>query len=389
MHLPGHILWIAALALLLALPPALSEIDDAEYQQALDEIAAKQDELDNAITAGEFSRLYSLRKEIDEMKQELRSGRLGAIFIITQTWEDIQEIEQLLVQASTAFNTDTTELNEKLSLLEQELNEAESSFYESEYDSAILIGYKTRKDLSGILSDTMVLSLSEISSIEEKLENRIIFSPGPARLISDAKKQLQLAKQHYLQGQQFLENNETDSANQAFDESREAAKRAFELVVEAEAGTGPLESIIIAALILLPLGAVAVLIFYFYKHLKRTQIISNIDKKRVKENTLTEVERTITVRNMEKKQILALIIDSLDPPMRVSTIYTEPERESKERLIWRAEIAPGEEKTFSYSLVVPPTPKGTSLTVTGAKVMYALDGHNMAFASEDEEIKVE
>jgi hypothetical protein len=370
-----------------------ASLDTSPYTRLLDEISAKEGELEEARSGGDYGGAYTLRQELEGLKIQLDSSESTIMRLYLEVEGMINRAVAVVDQIKSIFSSTSKvgQLEEGIANVRKLLELAEEQHKTGDFSSALRTILNARDQISTVLSSGMVSALESIDKLEEELRNSDYLSPSLRSILDDARSSLNEAKSLYERAREVLMENKTSESNELFNRAYEIANSAFMKVERARdlAESDPIEWMIRLLLIAIPLMLVFFLVVYFYRRFNRATIRSTVSKTNAKAQRITEIKRTISITNLEGKEISAVVKDALPRALRISTTYTPPKQQFDNSLSWELELQPNEKKSISYTFIVPKLEAGWIIKIKPAMVEYLTGEKKKTFLSKSTQIRIE
>lgn len=354
---------ICSLLIIIALfLPLASAFDRSEYDSITNNIETLKVQFEEAKENKEWGAAYSIKTQIEELENRLKSDELKLISEIAGLEDLVSGLKSIISESAGSRLPELTTIETKI--------ESAKNAYDSGDMALVLSTIKSAKtDAMNIFESTLVVSLEAITIAEEKLENKDYLSPEPRRLLKEARDEIALARQIFSEAQALSGNEAEDKYKEAY----EHAINALDLLDRAEFEVGPVESIIRWALVLIPLVVITALIIFFYKKFTGQSLEVSISKNEILPGKFIELTKTIVVRNTENEIITAIVRDQLPPDATLSVAQLEP-KIVNDKLEWRIVLKKGQTDAIAYTLVLKPRNSGEKTVIPSANVQYMIHG---------------
>lgn len=364
--------------ILISMTVVVGAYDRKEYQDAISNIERLQSEIAEAKKNKDWGLAYELAQELAVSEGELSGPRLSTLKRIMDAEDSLSYLNDEIAKAG----------SDKLALITRDIAQgiegAVSFFDAGNYTAASDKIGEAESRISSLNASQLVAVLGRIGELEKRIAGADYLSPEPRGYIENAGNELAEART-LIDDAAGMAPSE---AGGAYAEAMASVAEAEGMVDAAEAYSSPMESMLRWVLVLVPFIAIVVLIVFFYRRFNRRVFEVSLSLTSVKANRTNEIVKTILIRNMEKRPIVARVRDRLPRGAVMGTMYKVLER-GDGRLEWVLDLDAGRTDAISYSMVLPRIGAGGIFKLPGASVSYNVDGKEMYFESGELEVRAE
>ncbi len=377
-----------ALLSIFVISSAAEDISVAPYDDLLSDIEQKEAALGDARVAGDIDAIIALTKELDSLRQQLATPRMRFLKSYRSLQTALAESENLLALAESNLGPENIEhARPSLDAAKQSLISLESAYGSQNYTLSLdLLG--EFHDNALLLPSTIVSEAAEgVDKLRNRLERTSQVTPSMTSMLENAKERFRISSNLY---KTFAVQAKTDleSSLKSLEEARSVATQAFGLVSRAKEQKSDIMDPIKLILIFVPLCLIIALLLYFRFQFSRSAIRCDISKNTAPGGRESEIERTITVINIEKEPARMRVFDSPPKALSASEFSIRLAKVAGNDIIWDFRLEPGKRLLITYKLNIPSLDAGWKLRVHGASLSYTVGGKQRKFMGKSAEIKI-